>query len=174
MKLTKYPTLISKKRVDTMELKDKENREMPHSHVYHAVLPIIFMIVWILDTQILQVSIFLNDIVPSMVRAVLFAVFLGLALLLMGLSHKALFNGGPSPVLITDGIFSHTRNPMYLGILFIYIAFISLSISLISLILFILVFYVYGKMVDYEESILEEIFEDYKEYKKQVPKWIFI
>jgi protein-S-isoprenylcysteine O-methyltransferase Ste14 len=156
-----------------MALKDKEkNREMPHSHFYHALLPIIFMLVWILDTRILKLSIFLNDIVPFMVRATLFAVFLGLALLLMELSHKALFNGGPPTALITDGIFSHTRNPMYLGILFIYIAFISLSISLISVVLFILVFYVYAKMVDYEESILEKTFEDYKEYKKRVPKWI--
>ena len=155
-----------------MESKDNyKNREMPHSHVYQALLPIIFMIVWILDSK-LKVTIFLNDVIPFSVRAVLFAVFLGIAFLLMGLSHRAIFNNGPSTTLITGGIFSHTRNPMYLGILFIYSAFIALSISLICAALFLLVIYSYTKMVDYEEDILEEMFKDYKEYKERVPKWI--
>ena len=157
-----------------MALKDKDykKREMPHSHLYHALLPIIFMIVWVLDSRILKLSV-LDEIVPFIVRAALFAVFLGIAIILMGLSHKALFNNGPPETLITGGIFSHTRNPMYLGILFIYIAFIALSISLISVALFILVFYVYTKMIDYEEDVLEKMFnEDYKEYKKRVPKLI--
>jgi len=146
---------------------------MPHSHSYHALLPIIFMIVWVLDTRILKLSTFLDEIIPFIVRAALFAVFLSTAFILMGLSHKALFNNGPPKTLITGGIFSRTRNPMYLGILFIYIAFIALSISLISVALFILVFYVYTKMIDYEEDVLEKMFnEDYKEYKKRVPKLI--
>ena len=156
-----------------MERKDEgKNREIPHSHLYHALLPIVFTIVWILDSLILKLSIFLNDVIPFIVRAALFAVFLGTALLLIGLSHKALFNNGPSTTLVTEGIFSHTRNPMYLGILFIYIAFIALSISLISVALFLLILYVYTKMVNYEENILEEIFRDYREYKKRVPKWV--
>jgi protein-S-isoprenylcysteine O-methyltransferase Ste14 len=62
---------------------------------------------------------------------------------------------------------------MYLGVLFIYTACIALSISLLSLCLFVLIWYVYAKMVDYEEKVLEEIFnEDFKEYKGRVPKWI--
>lgn len=155
-----------------MELTDNhKKREMPHSHVYQALLPIIFLIVWVLDSN-LKVTIFLNDIIPFMVRAALFVVVLGIAFLLMGLSHRAIFNNGPSTTLITGGIFSHTRNPMYLGILFIYIAFIALSISLICVALFLLVVYTYTKMVDYEENILEELFKDYKEYKERVPKWI--
>lgn len=157
-----------------MALKDKDykKREMPHSHLYHALLPIIFMIVWVLDSRILRFST-LDEIVPFIVRAALFTMFLSIAIILMGLSHKALFNNGPPNTLITGGIFSHTRNPMYLGILFIYIAFIALSISLISVALFILVFYFYTKMIDYEEDVLEKMFnKDYKEYKKRVPKLI--
>jgi len=158
-----------------MELKDKtyKKREIPHSHVYHALLPIIFAVVWVSDSKILKLSIFLNEIIPFFVRAALFAVFLGIAIILMGLSHRALFNNGPPDTLITDGIFAHTRNPMYLGILCIYIAFIALSISLISVALFIVVVYAYTKMVNYEENVLEKLFnEDYKEYRGRVPKWI--
>ena len=169
------PPHPSKKGADTMDLKDKnsEKREIPHSHLYQALLPIIFVIVWVLDSQILELSTFLSGIVPFIVRAALFTVFLGTAITLMGLSHKALFNGGPPDVLLTGGIFSYTRNPMYLGILLIYIAFIFLSISLISAALFVFVFYAYTKMVNYEEDILEELFnKEYKEYKERVPKWI--
>jgi protein-S-isoprenylcysteine O-methyltransferase Ste14 len=158
-----------------MELKDKdsEKREIPRSHLYHALLPIIFIIVWVLDSKILELSTFLGEIVPFIVRAALFAVFLGTAIILMGLSHKALFNEGPPDVLLTGGIFSYTRNPMYLGILFIYVAFIALSVSLISVALFVFVFYAYTKMVNYEEDILEKLFnKEYKEYKERVPKWI--
>lgn len=158
-----------------MESKDKtyKKREIPHSHLYHALLPIIFIVVGVLDSRILKLSIFLNEIIPFVVRAALFTVFVSIAIILMGLSHRALFNNGPPNTLITDGIFSHTRNPMYLGILFIYIAFIALSISLISAAFFIVVFYAYTKMVDYEENVLERLFnEDYKEYRGRVPKWI--
>lgn len=115
----------------------------------------------------------MDEIIPFIVRAAFFAVFLSIAIILMRLSHRALFNNGSSDVLKTDGILSHTRNPMYLGILFIYIALIALSVSLISIALFIVIVYVYTKMVNYEENILEEMFnEEYKKYKEQIPKWI--
>jgi protein-S-isoprenylcysteine O-methyltransferase Ste14 len=62
---------------------------------------------------------------------------------------------------------------MYFGILLIYIAFLFLSISLIGIGLFVIVFLVYNWMVNYEEELLENMFgEDYKEYKTKVPKWI--
>lgn len=67
----------------------------------------------------------------------------------------------------------HTRNPMYFGILLVYLAFIFLSISVICIAFFVNIFLLYNKMVNFEEDILEQIFgQDYIEYKKKVPKWI--
>ena len=176
--LTKYavdsPVLIQIHGVVHMEPEDNlKEREMPHAHLYHALLPVIFMIVWVLDTRILVLSTFLDEIIPFSVRVTFFAVFLCIAFILMGLSHRTLFGNGPPTTLKTDGILAHTRNPMYLGILCMYVAFITLSVSLISVALFIVVVYVYTKMVNYEENILEEMFnEEFKEYKQTVPKWI--
>jgi len=148
-------------------------REIPHAHIYHALLPIVFFLVWFLDSSVFQISIFLNDYVPFVVRLVLCIVTFALALVFIQLSHQALFKSHkPSDSLITSGILKYTRNPMYFGILLIYVAFILLSISLISIGLFIVVFLVYNWMVNFEQKILEDVFgEEFLKYKKKVPKW---
>lgn len=157
-----------------IEKEKHQGREMKYSHILHALLPISFMIIWVLDSQILNLTTFFNDYVPFLVRITLFVVILILAFLIMYLSHKTLFSEGePSESLITGGILKYTRNPLYFGVLLIYIALLSLSLSLISIGYFIIVVILYNKMVNFEENKLEEIFQDeYLKYKEEVPKWI--
>ncbi len=90
------------------------------------------------------------------------------------LSHRTLFRTHQPPdKLITKGILRYVRNPMYLGILLIYLAVLILSVSLIGIGIFIIIFLVYNWMVNYEEKLLEDMFgEEYKKYKTKVPKWI--
>ncbi|MFX1257912.1 MAG: methyltransferase family protein [Promethearchaeota archaeon] len=149
-------------------------REIHHSHLLQASLPIIFTVIWILDSWILSISVWLNELVPLLLRIILFIITLCSAFILIILAHRALFHENePSDTLITNGILSRVRNPLYLGVLLIYISFIFLSISIISIFLLIIIFFIYNKMVNYEEHILEEIFGDeYLEYKNKVPKWI--
>ncbi|MFW9999692.1 MAG: methyltransferase family protein [Candidatus Hodarchaeota archaeon] len=149
-------------------------REIPHGHIYHAVMPIVFVLMWILDSIIFKISTILNNYVPFIIRLILFILVFGIALIFIELSHRALFKSHkPSDSLITNGILGHVRNPMYSGILLIYVAFILLSISIISIFLFIPVFLVYNWMANFEENILEDMFGDeYIQYKKRVPKWI--
>ncbi len=151
-----------------------QEREAPRTHLILITTPIIFAIVSILDGQVLNWSTQLNDIVPLFVRIIFCIIFGIIALILIQISHKTLFSNNKLPdILITDGIFKYIRNPMYLGILLIYIAVICFSISLISLGVFIVIFIVYDKMVKIEESILEEIFaNEFLEYKKKVSRWI--
>ena len=155
----------------------KHEREAPHSHLIQGLSPIIFIIIMVLDTSFIW-STQLSGYIPLFVKLILFIVFFGLAILLIQLSHKSLFKkhehkNEPSNVLITEGILKRVRNPMYLGILFIYLAFICLTISIISMVLFVIIIILYNRMVNYEESILEQLFgEEYKEYKKKVPKWM--
>ena len=149
-------------------------REIPNAHIYHAILPVGFFLIWFLDSNIFRISIFLNDYAPFVIRLILFIVVLAIALTFISLSHRALFKSHQPPnSLITKGILGYTRNPMYFGILLIYVAFIFLSISLISIGFFIPVFLVYNKMVNFEEKILENMFgEQFLEYKKKVGKWL--
>jgi protein-S-isoprenylcysteine O-methyltransferase Ste14 len=149
-------------------------REVPNSHIYQIILPILFILIWILDSNIFRFSTFLNNYIPFLVRLVLFIIVFTISITFIQLSHRTLFKTHqPSDKLITNGILRYIRNPMYFGILLIYIAFMSLSVSLISIGFFIIVFLVYNWMVNFEEEILENIFgEEYKEYKKKVPKWM--
>ena len=154
--------------------KEKKDREMPYTHFVLISTPIIFITVWILDSYIFKISVLLNRFIPFLVRMILFALIMVLGLLLIYLSHKTLFHENePLDTLITDGILGRVRHPLYLGILLIYIAFIALSISLISIVLFIVIFLIFNKMANYEEKVLENFFgRQYLEYKKQVRKWI--
>lgn len=149
-------------------------REVPHSHLIQGLSPIIFLIIWILDSNVLFISIYLNTIIPYLVRLISFLFTLILALLLVFFSHRTLFNKNrPSNILITSGILNYVRNPLYLGVLLIYVAFLFYSISLISVAVFIIIFLIYNRMVNYEEKILENLYgQDYLEYKKRVSKWI--
>lgn len=150
------------------------DRELPHAHLYHALLPVIFWVIWFLDLQFFQISTFFNIFVPLLIRVILFAVVFIIALIFIMKSHKLLFaSHEPPDHVIVSGILRYVRNPMYLGILLIYLSLICLSISLISIAVFIIVFLIYNWMVNFEERILEDRFgQQYKDYQESVPKWI--
>ncbi|MBN1803454.1 MAG: isoprenylcysteine carboxylmethyltransferase family protein [Candidatus Lokiarchaeota archaeon] len=149
-------------------------REHPHGHLIQALLPILFVVVWILDGIALQWTTWLNDYVPLALRIVLFAATLLLAFALMNISHKQLFkHDTPSNKLITSGILKRVRNPLYLGVLLIYVAFVFLSMSLICVVFFVVVFAIYNKLVNHEEKVLEKIFgKEWLKYKSTTPKWL--
>lgn len=148
-------------------------REVPNAHIYHALLPVVFFLIWFLDSSIFGFSTFLNKYIPFIIRLILFIIILSLSFTFIFLSHQTLFKSHQPPnSLVITGVLKYTRNPMYFGILLIYVAFIFLSISLISICLFIIVFFVYNWMVNFEQNILENMFgNEFLEYKKRVPKW---
>ena len=156
------------------EIESGKSREMPHTHVYHILLPVLFIFVWMLDTTFLKISTFINVIVPLFIRISLSIGFFILAFYLQIQAHKTLFsNNRPSGTLITTGILAYIRNPMYLGIFLIYVAMLSLSISLLAFGVAVIAFLIYNKMVNFEEKELEKLFgQDFLDYKKKVPKWI--
>jgi protein-S-isoprenylcysteine O-methyltransferase Ste14 len=151
-----------------------KEREMPKTHLYLIGSPIFFIIVWFLDSNVIQLSTFLNNFIPLIIRIIFFIIILIIALSFVYISHKTLFHSHEPPDhLILTGIFRFVRNPMYSGILLLYVALIFLSISLISIGIFVLIFIIYNKMVNFEENILENDFgNDYRRYKERVPKWI--
>ena len=149
------------------------DRELPHAHIYHALLPVIFWVIWFLDFQFFQISTFFNAYIPLIIRIFLAASIFTIALIFISKSHKLLFKSHEPPDhVISTGILHYVRNPMYFGILLIYISLICLSVSLISIGIFAMVFFVYNWMVNFEERILKERFgREYEEYQQSVPKW---
>ncbi len=148
--------------------------EAPHSHLKQGLSFIVFTTVWILDSLVFSFSTVLNNFVPWLVRLILFVVIIVVAFVFIRASHNVLFRSPETKDdLIMDGILGHVRNPMYFGVLLIYLACIFLSISLISIAIWIVIIIIYDNLATFEGEQLEALFgQKYLEYKKNVPKWI--
>jgi protein-S-isoprenylcysteine O-methyltransferase Ste14 len=99
---------------------------------------------------------------------VIFAV--GITVTELGHSHLQTLKSGK---LVTTGIYSHVRHPLYLGVIVMYLGFTFYSFSLLSLLPWLLAVAAYNKMANYEEQVLAKRFgKEYLDYKKSVRKWI--
>jgi len=147
--------------------------EAPHSHLKQGLSAIIFTTIWLLDSLVFSFSTILNNYIPWLVRLILFIVIMGVTIVFGRSSHKVLFRQPENKNdLITNGILGHVRHPMYFGILLVYLACIFLSISLISIALWIVIIVIYDRLATFEEKQLEELFgQKYLDYKEKVPKW---
>jgi len=90
------------------------------------------------------------------------------------LKHKTTRMLRESEAIITEGVFSFTRNPMYLG-MFLLILGISVCFrnvfSIVAPFLFML--YINLIIIPHEETLMKKVFGDeYISYKKRVRRWI--
>jgi len=155
------------------EHKKGAGKEHPKTHLILISSVLMFITICVLDTFVLNISTQLAYIIPFIVRIILFAIGLVLAFVFQRLSHQAAFSDESENSLIKTGIFAHVRNPVYLIIPLYFIAFVLLTMSLISLIPLIISFIMYTPMVKYEEKDLEKIFgQEYLDYKEKVPRWL--
>ncbi len=153
-------------------VRSDELAELPHSHLLQVAYLILFSIVWFLDSFIFNFSTFLTNLIPLVLRVVLALSVLALGFGLTSWAHWLLFNR-KLPGLVTVGIFGHVRHPMYLGFILAYLGCIVGTMSLLSIIPWLLITHLYLKMADYEEQKLEKRFgEEYLEYRRRVSKWI--
>lgn len=76
--------------------------------------------------------------------------------------------------LVTYGVFTYIRNPLYVGNLLIWLGFVIGSGVMWFLPIAILLFAVeYALIVRYEEGVLESIFgNEYVAYKLRTPRWL--
>jgi len=76
--------------------------------------------------------------------------------------------------LVTHGIFSWSRNPLYNGNFLIWIGFVVISGVMWFLPIAVLLFAAeYSLIVRFEEGVLESIFgREYLDYKNCVPRWL--
>ena len=79
-----------------------------------------------------------------------------------------------SNYLIREGVFTHTRNPMYLGMSILILGLSIFSTNVFALLLpVIFVLLVDHIFISREEKLLTEAFgEEYSSYKKSVKRWI--
>ena len=80
----------------------------------------------------------------------------------------------PASSLQTTGIYSITRNPMYLGLVFLYLGLTFLIGNWWHIILLpVLIFIIQGYVIRKEEEYLKRAFgQEYLTYKSKVRRWI--
>tara|TARA_B100000959_G_scaffold171406_1_gene179512 strand:- start:2302 stop:2754 length:453 start_codon:yes stop_codon:yes gene_type:complete len=111
----------------------------------------------------------------------LLIILIGLTIIVIGVKtfHKSDTTVNPlnpkeASHLVTDGVFSYTRNPMYLGMLIIVLGvtvYNGVYIGIIILPCFI--FYIKKFQIKPEEEAMQEIFaDDYTDYFKRVRRWL--
>ena len=138
---------------------------------------ILFFVVWGLDllgffmfgysTVIFQALAF----PPLLAGTVLSLAF---SFYLVSKSHKAVLEQVQDPPQLVDsGVYAWVRHPMYLGILLFCLACLFISVSLISIVIWIAFFIFYDRMATYEEkSLIAILGEPYIAYQKRVAKWL--
>ncbi|MCW8328560.1 isoprenylcysteine carboxylmethyltransferase family protein [Photobacterium sp. SDRW27] len=75
--------------------------------------------------------------------------------------------------LVTSGVYRFSRNPMYLGLVFLLVAAFFYFSALSSVIMIpLFVFYMNNFQIGPEEDVLEALFGDeYRQYCEQVRRW---
>ena len=150
---------------------DHSQDEHPLNHPFQILAVILFLVIWIPDSFIFQFTTFLSLFIPWFV-----SVPAGIAVILIGVycvnaSHKTVFNPKREGVIDT-GVYGRVRHPMYLGSLLVFFGLIITTLSLITLLLWFIVFIGFDRMASYEEGVLIDRFGDaYRDYQRRVSKW---
>jgi protein-S-isoprenylcysteine O-methyltransferase Ste14 len=151
--------------------------EHPLCDRIQLLMLILFFFVWGTDSLRFFIFGYSTVIFEALAFPVLFAVtllFLCISFYLISKSHKAVLEQVQDPPeLVDSGVYAWVRHPMYLGTLLFCLAFIFISVSLISIAIWIAFFVFYDRMATYEEKGLIAILGDqYTAYQKRVSKWL--
>jgi len=114
---------------------------------------------------------------PTILGIALVLIGVGSIVYLLGLFKKketAILPDGDPEVLLTDGPYRYSRNPIYISMTIILIGsamlYNCLSAFIIPILFMILVKNIW---IDYEETKLKKIFgQEYLNYQKKVRRWI--
>lgn len=95
---------------------------------------------------------------------------IGMVYIIRGGKNRRIYAEG----LVTDGIFSHCRNPMYVGNVLLVIGMSILSNSLVAVVVMIPLFiFIYQAIIRAEEAFLRNRFgADFDAYCSNVNRWI--
>ena len=156
-----------------MPHKEGVGKEHPRTHICIIIPVLLFILLIVLDSLIFNLSTFLQKFIPFIARIVICLFFLIWAIIFFELSHKAVFSKeSNSKKLVKTGIYAFVRHPMYIATPLIFIAFISLTLSIISIIPLVIYIILFRRIMNFEEKELEKIFgQEYLDYKKKVLRW---
>ncbi len=149
-------------------------KEHPRSHEFQLIGVVAFLIVWGIDS-LFNFTTQLSREIPLQLRLLIFIVVVLIALRLVNGSHKLVLEGvdKTNPKVVIEDVYTVVRHPMYFAYIIGFLALIQLTMSLISIVPFLIAFYLLNLIAAYEENELIEILgQEYLDYMKKVPRWI--
>lgn len=139
-----------------------------------AFFGVLFGSVYVADSFIFGFSTFLNDYVPNIIRISAGTIVLILSGLLSFSGMRIVFHEvRKKPEVIKKGVFSIVRHPVYLGEILLYLGLICFSLSIASMVVWLIAVLFLYYIARYEEKILLDYFgEEYRSYMEEVPMWL--
>ena len=134
----------------------------------------VYLVVWVGDSFVLRLSVPASSIVPPFVRWPAGGVVTALGAALALTAHRRVFgDSGARPVLLTDGVYSLVRHPMYLGswLFLLGLTVTTLSAAAAAVNALMLAFYLFVSRTE-ESLLLREIGARYREYQLRTPMFV--
>ena len=158
-------------------MKQRLGSEHPLCDRIQLLMLILFFAVWGIDSASFFLFGYSTVIFEALAFPMLFAgtlAFLCLSIYLVSKSHKAVLEQVSDPPKLVDlGVYAWVRHPIYLGTLLFCLAFLFISVSLVSIAIWIAFFIFYDRMATYEEkNLIELLGEQYKTYQNRFSKWL--
>ncbi len=156
--------------------RDDLTGEHAYSDIGQLIFLVIFLIVWIADSFVFRYSTFLTRYISNSIRIPIALVILIISGLLARAGLSMVFGEKrEEPLVITTGVFSIVRHPIYLASILLYLGFLLLSLSIFSALVWILIIIFYYFISRYEERLLSQKFgSEYNEYMAKVPMLLSI
>jgi protein-S-isoprenylcysteine O-methyltransferase Ste14 len=99
--------------------------------------------------------------------------FIGGGFILISVAWKGLFEAQRHRTLATTGIYSHVRHPQYVGFVLVMFGFLLQWPTLLTLVMFPVLVYMYVRLARAEErEALKEFGADYERYMHEVPAFV--
>ncbi len=143
--------------------------EHPRSDQLQIILLVILVAVWITDSFILKL--YTQTQVPALIRYGACVILAGAGVYLVQQSHSLVIESD-EPKLVDWGVYGISRHPMYLGSMLFELALVATTLSIPALIVWAVIFAAYNQFAAYEEdSLLENLGDEYRSYQRRVKRW---
>lgn len=156
------------------ENRDDLAGEHPFGDMGQLILFVVFLVVWVSDSFVLHISVFLGRYVSLLLRIPVGVAFIGAGAYLAREGVRIVFGEvRADPSVITAGVFGRIRHPVYLGCILFYVGLVVFTLSVLSAIICAIIIVFYHYISKHEERLLLDRFgKDYEQYMRSVPMWI--
>lgn len=146
-------------------------KEFPYNDQIQIVLFILFVVAILLDIFLFRISAPVKGLIPLYIR-------LPIAIIVVGIGSYFVKNGldvvfgekREKMSVISHGVFSLVRHPIYFGAIVLYLGFVLLSLSILGFCVWIVIIIFYIISSRYEERyMLVTLGEEYRDYMNRVP-----